>query len=212
MTMDPRLQAWLDGELPFEELPERLRDDAAAWTRLLEGARALPAPGAAPRRAERVLAAVRDETAGGPGTLGRLRDGLRWLARPRPVRVSPLAAAALLVLAVWGGLRLLAGGLGAGAGAAADGRVYVQFVIAAPEASSVALAGDFNEWAPSIELADPDLDGVWSARVALEAGVHEYMFVIDGTEWRPDPNALSYAADGFGRRNSVVAVAPLDET
>jgi len=212
MTMDARLQAWLDGELPYEELPEELRGDAAAWTRLLEGARALPAPGSVPGRAERVLAAVRDEAPGGAAPPGRLRDGLRWLVRPRTVRVSPLAAAALLALAVWGGLRLAAGALDPGAPVAADGRVYVQFLIAAPEASSVALAGDFNEWTPTIELADPDRDGTWSGRVALEAGVHEYMFVIDGTEWRPDPNALSYAADGFGRRNSVVAVAPLDET
>lgn len=212
MTMDPRLQAWLDGELAFDDLPEALRADATAWTRLLGDVRSLPAPGASPGRAARVLEAVREEQAGGATGLARLRDGLRWIARPRTVRVSPLAAAAVLVLAVWGGLRLATAGLDTEFGAAGDGRVYVQFVIAAPEASSVALAGDFNEWTPSIELSDPDRDGVWSGRVALEAGVHEYMFVIDGTEWRPDPNALSYAADGFGRRNSVVAVAPLDET
>src|SRR5690606_32428185 len=95
---------------------------------------------------------------------------------------------------------------------AESGAVYVQFVMSAPGARSVALAGDFNEWTPSVALEDPDGDGVWTGRVALEAGVHEYMFVIDGTEWRPDPNALSYTDDGFGRRNSVLAVAPLDRT
>jgi 1,4-alpha-glucan branching enzyme len=105
-----------------------------------------------------------------------------------------------------------AGGTGPAPVGAEPGQVYVQFVIAAPGARSVALAGDFSEWSPSIELSDADLDGVWSARVALEPGVHEYMFVIDGSEWRPDPNSLSYTDDGFGQRNSVLAVSALDET
>jgi len=46
----------------------------------------------------------------------------------------------------------------------------VQFVISAPEARTVALAGDFNEWDPSIQLDDVDGDGFWSGRVALEPG------------------------------------------
>lgn len=212
MTMDPRLQAWLDGELGFDDLPESLRAEASAWSGVLDGVRSLPAPGAAPEATTRVMEAIRADAAARPSALGRLTAGLAWLARPRPIRVPPLAAAAALALVVWAGVRLVAGGPGAVTDVAADDRVYVQFVIAAPEAGSVALAGDFNEWDPSIELSDPDLDGVWSARVALEAGVHEYMFVIDGTEWRPDPHALSWTEDGFGRRNSVLAVSPLDET
>jgi len=210
MTMDPRLQTWLDGELELTELPDELRARAADWTGLLDDVRTLPAPGAAPDAAARVMAAIRTDTVSDASALGRARDGLLWLVRPRPIRLSPLLAAAVLVLAALSGLRVVSGG--GSPGTAADGRVYVQFLIAAPEARSVALAGDFNEWSPSIELSDPDRDGVWSARVALDAGVHEYMFVIDGTEWQPDPNSLSYAADGFGRRNSVVAVAPLDQT
>lgn len=213
MTMDPRLQAWLDGELEQEELPEPLRTQADDWTTVLEAVQERPAPGAPPGATERVMAAVRADAAERPSALERLKDGLGWLARPRPIRMPPLAAAALLALAVWTGTQLSGGeSLPIRTAAVDEGQVYVQFVIAAPEASSVALAGDFNEWAPSIELSDPDRDGVWSARVALETGMHEYMFVIDGTEWRPDPHALAYSDDGFGQRNSIVAVAPLDET
>jgi len=212
MTMDSRLQAWLDGELGFDDLPESLRAEASEWRGVLDGVRELPAPGAAPGATARVMAAIRADAAARPSGLGRLAAGLAWLARPRPMRISPLAAAAALALVVWAGVRIAAGGPGTSTDAASEGRVYVQFVITAPEAGSVALAGDFNEWDPSIELSDPDMDGVWSARVALEAGVHEYMFVIDGTEWRPDPHALSWTEDGFGRRNSVLAVGPLDET
>lgn len=210
MTMDPRLQAWLDGEMELDDLPAELRACAADWTDVLEEVRSLPAPGATPDATARIMAALRGGTAGGTSVLAGARDGLLWLVRPRSIRLSPLLTAAVLVLAALSGLRLVAGG--GRPGETGDGQVYVQFLIAAPEARSVALAGDFNEWDPSIELSDPDHDGVWSARVALEAGVHEYMFVIDGTEWRPDPNALSYTADGFGRRNSVVAVTPLDQT
>ena len=211
MTMDPRLQAWLDGEVGFDDLPDSLRAEASAWTGALDELRALPAVGAAPGGTQRIMQAIRADAAARPSPFDRLASGARWLARPRPIRVPPLAVAAALALVVWAGVRLAAGGPG-DRGAAAEGRVYVQFVIAAPGARSVALAGDFNEWDPSIELSDPDMDGVWSGRVALEAGVHEYMFVIDGTEWRPDPNALSWTDDGFGRRNSLVAVGPLDET
>jgi len=212
MTMDPRLQAWLDGELGLDDLPETLRAEASVWRGVLDGVRSMPAAGAAPGATDRLMEAIRADAAVRPSALGRLTQGLAWLARPRPIRVPPLAAAAALALVVWAGVSLVAGGPATGSDVAADGHVHVQFVITAPEAGSVALAGDFNEWDPSIELSDPDLDGVWSARVALEAGVHEYMFVIDGTEWRPDPHALSWTDDGFGRRNSVLAVGPLDET
>ena len=211
MKMDPRLQSWLDGELGFDDLPESLRAEASAWTGVLDDVRAVAAPGAAPGATGRIMEAIRAEALEPPSVLARLGSGMLWVVRPRSIPVPPLAAAAALALVVWMGVRLAAGD-GADAGVVADGRVYVQFVIAAPGASTVALAGDFNEWDPSIELSDPDNDGVWSARVALEAGVHEYMFVIDGTEWRPDPNALSWAEDGFGRLNSLVAVGPLDET
>lgn len=125
------------------------------------------------------------------------------------MRVSPIAAAAALVLVAWSVTQLAVTQPGAGS---MDDRVYVQFVISAPDARTVALAGTFNEWNPSIQLNDPDGDGLWTGRVALEPGVHEYMFVIDGSEWRPDPNAISYIDDGFGQRNSVLAVTPVNET
>jgi hypothetical protein len=32
------------------------------------------------------------------------------------------------------------------------------------------------------------------------------MFVLDGKEWVPDPNALRYVNDGFGNRNSILEI------
>ena len=92
------------------------------------------------------------------------------------------------------------------------GRVYVQFVVEAGAAESVHLAGDFSDWEPTISLDDSDGDGIWSGRVPLEPGVHEYMFVIDGSEWVPDPNAAASRDDGFGRQNSLLAVSPVSGT
>ncbi len=207
MTMDPRLQAWLDGDSEFEALPDALKDEAVAWSELLADARTGGISGAPLGATIRVMDAIRVDAARGLGS--RAANWVSWLLRPRPVRVSPLAAAAAIVLVAWSVTQLAVRQPGVGS---VDERVYVQFIISAPEARTVALAGDFNDWDPSIQLDDVDGDGLWSARVALEPGVHEYMFVIDGSEWRPDPNAISYSDDGFGQRNSVLAVTPINET
>jgi hypothetical protein len=50
-------------------------------------------------------------------------------------------------------------------------------------------------------------DGRWVAELRLLPGVHHYVFVVDGTEWRRDPNAASQVDDGFGQVNSVLLVA-----
>lgn len=207
MTMDPRLQAWLDGDIEFEALPETLKDEAEAWSELLADVRTHGVAGAPLGATNRVMEAIQADAASGAGS--RLAAWSTWLVRPRAVRISPLAAAAAIALVAWSVTQFALGPMSA---ESVDDRVYVQFLISAPEARTVALAGDFNEWDPTIQLDDPDGDGLWSARVALEPGVHEYMFVIDGSEWRPDPNALSYSDDGFGQQNSVLAVTPVDET
>ena len=86
----------------------------------------------------------------------------------------------------------------------------MQFVLEAPTATSVAVAGDFSGWEPSFALEDLDGDGVWSGRVPVEPGVYTYMFLIDGTQWQTDPRANRYQDDGFGSRNAVLAVGASD--
>ena len=44
--------------------------------------------------------------------------------------------------------------------------------------------------------------------MAVEPGIHEYMFVVDGAEWITPPGAEGYRDDGFGSRNAVVTVLP----
>jgi hypothetical protein len=196
--MDHRLQAYLDGDLPLDGLPSELRREAEAWEALLTEMRAMAPEGAPAGLDTRVRAAVG----------GQRPAWLDWLFRPRPVPVPPaavLAAAALVLVLV-----LPFGSPGPAEDD--DLRFYVQFVVDAPTAETVHVVGDFNDWQPTVALEDPDGDGTWSSRVPLRPGVHQYMFVIDGADWITDPNASSFQDDGFGQRNAVVAVSPLDGT
>lgn len=72
---------------------------------------------------------------------------------------------------------------------------------------TIAIAGDFNNWDPQANiLQDSDGDGIWTATLKLPPGRYEYMFVLNGEKWLPDPNALRYVKDGFGNRNAILEV------
>ena len=72
---------------------------------------------------------------------------------------------------------------------------------------TVAIAGDFNNWDPQVNiLEDPESDGIWTGTLKLEPGRYEYMFVMDGEKWFPDPNALRYVKDGFGNKNAILEI------
>jgi 1,4-alpha-glucan branching enzyme len=87
----------------------------------------------------------------------------------------------------------------------------VRFVLERPEARSVAVAGSFNAWSDSSHpLAREPRGGSWAATVVLPPGEHQFMFVVDGTEFVSPPLAEAYVDDGFGARNGVVIVRPTD--
>ena len=88
----------------------------------------------------------------------------------------------------------------------------VQFVLEAPGATSVSVAGDFSGWEAQHTLVDPEGDGVWTARIPVEPGVHEYMFVLDGSDWVTDPAAELRVDDGFGQENAVLAIPQINGT
>jgi len=89
-----------------------------------------------------------------------------------------------------------------------DPRLFVQFRLDAPDAMDVRLAGSFTNWQPRYELhqASP---GVWTITVPLSAGVHDYVFVVDGQRWVADPYAQK-VDDGFGGVNSRIALLAPD--
>ena len=204
--MSPELQAYLDGELAFDDLPIELRDEALAWREALGEDGSVPRNDGAPQWLEdAVMAQVALEAESLPRA--ERRAGLvGWLTRPRTVRISPLAGG--LAAAAMASLMFLPFGGGDEGSQVAEATIYVQFVMEAPSARSVAVAGDFNDWEAEHQLSDPDGDGVWTGRVAVEPGIHEYMFVVDGAEWITPPGAEGYRDDGFGSRNAVVTVLP----
>lgn len=60
----------------------------------------------------------------------------------------------------------------------------VRFVLRAPDAARVALAGDFNDWsATATPLMDSAGSGVWEAVVAIDRVAGRYAFVVDDTQW-----------------------------
>ena len=79
----------------------------------------------------------------------------------------------------------------------------VEFKVKLPSAKSVSLVGDFNNWNPKASPLLRD-NGGWKVRLSLEKGRFQYMFVVDGEKWIPDPNAQGSIADGYGGRNSVI--------
>lgn len=179
-----------------------------------------------PAARRRLVATLREAPA---PRIGPVRRAWRWLARPRPVMVSPLtavaAAAAIAIVA-------LARPVGDGAnpeqvenpiasatnaeGVAANGSELagtadssgIRFSLVAPGASRVALVGDFNDWNPGEHLLRPSVTeyGVWEIWVPLEPGRHVYSFFIDGRQWIPDPVAARAVGGSVSAPSSVILV------
>ena len=81
----------------------------------------------------------------------------------------------------------------------------LQFVLVAPQAASVALVGDFNDWDPARSPMQT-AHGVWATVVQLAPGRYRYAFLVNGVEWRADPSAPAAKDDEFGTPSSVVTV------
>ncbi len=78
----------------------------------------------------------------------------------------------------------------------------------ASQVKSIAIVGDFNDWDPKRNpLNDENGDGVWTTTLKLEPGRYEYMFILDGQQWIPDPAAYRYVRDGFGNKNAIIEIS-----
>jgi len=82
----------------------------------------------------------------------------------------------------------------------------VNFFFLAPQARTVALVGDFNDWNPEVQPMHRHPDGSWSTQVQLHHGHHLYRFVVDG-EHVLDPRAHGVVRHDRNGRVSVVAVS-----
>jgi hypothetical protein len=83
----------------------------------------------------------------------------------------------------------------------------VRFVLRAPFASSVAIAGDFNDWNPrATSLHRKESHDPWSVVLALAPGQHIYSFVVNDTQWVQDPGARAARAHELAPPRSVIDV------
>jgi hypothetical protein len=190
-------------------------DERESW--LTEAVRELRRPVPGERRSrETVLERVRAETP----TAGPLTGAWRWLTRPRRIAVSPLGAlagAAVMAVMIVAAVRFLEvprEGTTGPAKAATTPAVSpdagvrpVRFVLVAPEAATVFLVGDFNDWDPrATPLVRSDPGGVWTAAVPLKPGLYQYSYLVDGRIRAGDVDAPRAPGDDFGAGSSVVLV------
>jgi len=82
----------------------------------------------------------------------------------------------------------------------------INFFFLGPEAESVYLMGDFNDWNPSSHPMQWRKDGWWSLQVPLNHGHHQYLFVVDGTP-ALDPHATGTARSLRYEKVSLIAVS-----
>lgn len=205
-SFSPEAQRYLDGERDGETL-ERLAAAERASADQLAAALAryagqLEGPG--PELTAAVMQRIRREAA-----LPGWERWWRWLVAPQVVRVRPavLALAASLALVLW--WTSTRSPVPTGGPSAAAQTVWVRFELAAPQAHEVRLVGSFNRWAaPGIPLRPSRVPGVWTVTIPLPVGEHQYLFVVDGAQWVPDPGAHAQVDDGFGHANSVIVVGP----
>ena len=92
--------------------------------------------------------------------------------------------------------------------------VVVRFEFEAPPgATTVNLAGTFNNWCDNVgvdidimvdPMSDDDMDGIWTIDKTLTQTTHEYKFVVNTNQWFTDPMNTDRSTDGFD--NAVLKV------
>lgn len=82
-----------------------------------------------------------------------------------------------------------------------DGVVFSAYY---PTASTVQVAGDFNNWQPQ-QTPMRKVGGVWKVKLPLSAGSYRYRLVVDG-QWQQDPYNEMTEINPFGEYNSIIEV------
>jgi 1,4-alpha-glucan branching enzyme len=73
------------------------------------------------------------------------------------------------------------------------------------QATSVFVAGTFNDWHPKVSEMLNVGNGRWAKELTLTPGTYEYRLIVDG-QWMADPAGHESAPNPFGGRNSVLTV------
>jgi hypothetical protein len=158
-------------------LREPVTSSPEARARVMDAVRSVPKP-SAPTQVSTVstLRVIARKRSRGPAlTTLAVAAGLAsivtlGIGRTRPMGSAPLHGVGALGDTVAATLR--------------DTVRLVQFMLVAPAASRVALAGDFNGWnARATPLARPSDASPWTVAISMPPGHHRYAFVVDDTQW-----------------------------
>lgn len=79
------------------------------------------------------------------------------------------------------------------------------FKLKLPEANSISLVGDFNDWHTGATPMKKDKSGVWKAELRLDAGEYQFKYFVDDHYWMNDDEA-SKVANAFGTDNSLARI------
>ena len=82
----------------------------------------------------------------------------------------------------------------------------ISFICNVPQAQSVSLVGDFNDWNPAAHPMKRMPDGAWLLTVELKHGHHRYAFLVDGN-LSLDPLAQGITRSDQGERVSLLPVS-----
>jgi 1,4-alpha-glucan branching enzyme len=84
-------------------------------------------------------------------------------------------------------------------------KIETEFSLVAPQAGSVFLSGDFNQWNISSHPLKKGKDRKWKISLPLSPGPYQYRFLVDG-EWQNDPSNPECVANPFGTLNCLTCV------
>jgi 1,4-alpha-glucan branching enzyme len=82
----------------------------------------------------------------------------------------------------------------------------INFICNAPQAKTVSLVGDFNQWNPAAHPMNQMPDRCWLLQVELKHGHHRYAFLVDGV-LTLDPHAQGITRNDKGERVCLVPVS-----
>jgi hypothetical protein len=81
----------------------------------------------------------------------------------------------------------------------------IEFTYEAPNASSVTVAGNFNDWNTNVNPLEKNESGIWKTVIKLSQGEYQYKFVVD-ENWCVDPDNPNQTEDGYGGFNSAIEI------
>lgn len=83
--------------------------------------------------------------------------------------------------------------------------VLHRFVLHHQDGQLVEISGTFTNW-ESVPLLPSGINGYWEVSLELPAGEHRYTFIVDESNYLPDPTVAAQESDDFGSINSILKV------